>query len=381
MYLRKKVIISGFYFVSFFTISIFTLGCFKQKKFPTVNTNSTKIVVHSDLRSTRLCVLPLFQSDTEKNCKYSVENSPINCNLISSEASLFSLPSRDAADILIKGLTEVQLKSPGLGKKVDRMIVLQLETESSLQSIRERGTKDLETILSANKIRSTIQSLDRDTMNRLIHEMITKNFPQSPEEFLFIYSGESVLHATRSTSGQTKELLREDLGTLHLFEMGEKYRNSFFTCRQGISKDLTNTNSGWENFEACREYIRNRFEESGALKKLSLNREEKKTRIYLMGGIWDELSLFFKKKSITPDILKQGVRSTCKISTLELMRMNQSRNFSTKLCYHISYLDLLLEIFNSSEVQILPSKQILYSAGIYPEFSPECGNQSILPKK
>lgn len=338
-----------------------------------------KVTVLVGLNYTKFCIVPFSINlfNQSKTCVKDDHTLEYLCNTIITENSLFRLPVREAADIIIKGLSEIQLKNPIVGRNIKKVIVASIENEQNLDILEAKNfTKDLETILLKNKVPALVKKLEKDEITSLFKESSFKDFPKNEDSFFYLYTGENIFHLIKFKDSKPVSVFREDLGSNQLFSDGEKYRKEFFYCRQPISEFFQNVHSGWENFEDCRSYIRDRFFENKNYKKLEEMRDPE-VKIYALGTMWSEMSVYFKSNKISREQIKKSVRLNCKESTISLLNRKFSKEISYKLCFDMSYIDTILSSLNLKEVEILRENNLTDSLALFSGIFPECSSTPV----
>ena len=363
-------------FLIYFLLILSFLSCYKQtNKFSYNKEISYRVTVLAGLNYTKFCIVPysINLNSQVKSCVKNEISTEYSCTTIFTENSLFKMSARESADIIIKGISEIQLKNPDIGRNIKKIIVITLENESLLNepTLSKNFSKDLEEILIKNKIPALVKKLEKDEITSVFKESATKDFPSSTNNFLYLYTGENIFHLVKFQDSKPTSVFREDLATNQIFSDGEKYRKEFFYCRQPISEFFQNIHSGWENFEDCKTYIKDRFIESKNYKKLEEIRDSN-IKFYAIGSVWSEISSYFKSNIISREQIKFSVRQNCKESTINLLNKKFSKEISYKLCFNLSYIDTILNTLNLNEVEILRENNLTDSLGLFSGFFPEC---------
>ena len=327
----------------------------------------------------KICLTAIqIEPKSENKCKLNEKYKLYPCNTISTEDSIFNIPQREAADIIVRGISEVLIKNPKISRKIEKTIVLQLEQiENKANEGEKKFLKFLEDILVKNKISVVLKNVEKDTFSNFFMKSSTIDFGIENKNFYILYTGETIFHLLKVIDGKVEGTVREDLGSDTLFDNGEKYRREFFTCRQIISESFKTYNSGWENYEDCKSYISNRFNEKIPSQKITEFTKNSPDKIYVSGDIWTDLSIYIGKKNISYEDIKKSIRNTCKISTLELLEKKYSKEIASKLCYDVSFAGYLLNSLSLNSLEVIPTDWLAYSSGMYVEFIPECGNQPL----
>jgi hypothetical protein len=361
-------------------ILIFQISCNKHinKSHLDKDTNF-KVTVLVGLNYTKFCIVPfaINSFNQSKTCVKDEHIIDFLCNTIITENSLFKLPVREAADIIIKGLSEIQLKNPIVGRNIKKVIVASIENEQQLDLPEAKNfPKDLENILLKNKVPALVKKLEKDEITSLFRESSFKDFPKNEDSFFYLYTGENIFHLIKFKESKPISVFREDLGSHQIFSDGEKFRKEFFYCRQPISEFFQNVHSGWENFEDCRSYIKDRFSENKNYKKLE-EMKDPESKLYVLGSIWSEMNIYFKSNKISREQIKLSVRQNCKESTINLLNKKNSKEISYKLCFNMSYIDTILSSLNLKEAEILRENNLTDSLALFSGIFPECNPSPI----
>jgi hypothetical protein len=333
---------------------------------------------------TKFCIVPysINLNSQVKSCIKNETSVEYLCSTVLTENPLFKMSVRESADIIIKGISEIQLKNPNIGRNIKKVIVVSIENYSLINEtpVSKNFSKDLEEILLKNKVPAIVKKLEKEEITSVFKESATKDFPGSTSDFLYLYTGENIFHLIKFQDSKPVTVFREDLATNQIFSEGEKYRKEFFYCRQPISEFFQNIHSGWENFEDCRSYIKERFLESKNYKKLE-EIKDSNIKIYAIGSVWSEMGTYFKSNTISRELIKNSVRQNCKESTINLLNKKYSKEISYKLCFNLSYIDTILNTLNLTEVEILRENNITDSLALFTGFFPECTAPPVLTEK
>ena len=338
-----------------------------------VGVNNVKICLHS---------IQNLQTPDQKNCSDSYQNQT-PCMLHPTEVPFFSMPPKEAADIIFKGISELQIKNPKIARILEKIIIFNIDYKDiKTKEVLNKFEKDLESILKNNKIYGIVKRLDTDETSNLLLESALYDYPILDNNFYYLFTGDNLFHLLQFKNKTIVSNVNDNLGYDILFERGENYRKEFFSCRQIISNSLDTLNSGWENFEDCKLYIQNRFLESKIKPFFEKNTPETNNSLYAIGGIWTDTGKYYLKPILTRKEIKESIRKSCKFTTVELLNKNYNKNTSYKLCYNLSYIDTILELLKMDSVKILPESNISSSGAIFSGFFPECGSvNKQLPKK
>jgi len=280
---------------------------------------------------------------------------------------------RESADIIIKGISEIQLKNPNIGRNIKKVIVVSVENDylNSEVIVSKSFSKDLEEILLKNKIPAIVKILEKEEITSVFKESSTIDFHSNTNDYFYLYTGENIFYLIKFKDYKPITVFREDLASNHIFSEGEKYRKEFFYCRQPISEFFQNIHSGWENFEDCRYYIKERFLESKNYKKLEEIRDTN-IKFYAIGTVWSEIGSYFNSTIISREQIKNSVRRNCKESTINLLNKKFSKEISYKLCFNLSYVDTILSTLKLNEVEIVRENNLTDSLALFSGFFPEC---------
>jgi len=339
-----------------------------------VSVNYIKICLHS---------IQNIQPTEFKSCVDSYQNK-IPCMFHPTEVSFFSMPPKEAADIIFKGISELQIKNPKIARKIEKIIIFNIDYKDlKTKEVQSKFEKELESILKNSKISGIVKRLSPDETSNLLSESALFDYPIIDNNFYYLFTGENIFHLLQFSNKNIINNIHENVGYDILFERGENYRKEFFSCRQIISNSLSTLNSGWENFEECKTYITNRFLESKLKSFIDKNTPETNNSLYAIGGIWSDTSKYYSKTTLSRKEIKESIRKSCKFTTVELLSNNYNKNTSYKLCYNLSYIDTTLQLLKIDSVKILPESNLSSSGAIFSGFFPECGllSKQVIKKK
>ncbi len=368
---KKSIYLLFFLSVS---ISFFSLTCQPSKKISYHPNASFRLTIYVGEKNVKICLhsISVINPTPTKTCSDVYENE-VPCTTHPTEKPLFSMSPKEAADIVFKGISEIQLKNPKIGRKIEKLVIFSLDsTEAKTKEAQTKFEKDLEAILKSSKIDSMVKRLDAESTSKILYESAIQDFPIQDNSFYYLYTGENILHLHKFMNKSIQMQLHDDLGYDYLFEMGEKYRKEFFSCRQIISPSLGTFHSGWENFEDCKKFVTNRMMESKSKLFFEKITPDDSLKLYVIGGIWTDIRSFFSKDILTREEIKNSIRNTCKISTIELLNQKYNKNLSYKLCYDLSYADSILQLLKVNSLVVLPESNLSSSGALFSAFFPEC---------
>jgi hypothetical protein len=382
IYLYKKIC---FLFILAFGFSLFSQSCQQSKKKQIYLNPNYRLTIYVGEKNVKMCLHSILISNpnSSKTCS-DVYEDQIPCMTHPTEIPLFSMNPKDAADIAFKGISEIQIKNPKIGRKIEKLVIFSIDSkENKTKDAQLKFEKELETLLKSSKIESIVKRLDTESTSKLLYESAIQDFPLPDDSFFYLYTGENILHFHKIKNKSIQSQVHDELGYDLLFELGENYRKEFFSCRQIISPALGTFHSGWENFEDCRKFISNRMKESKTKPFFEKATSDEQMNLYVIGGIWTDISLFFSKSTLSREEIKKSIRNTCKITTVELLNKNYNKNISYKLCYNLSYADSILNLLKVDSLIVLPESNLSSSGAIFSAFFPECAapNQPSLKKK
>jgi hypothetical protein len=355
---------------------IFHISCKNNSSKQQFNEPHYKLTVYVSVNNVKLCLHSIqnFSTQNQKTCMDSYLNET-PCMIYGTDIPFFSMPPKEAADIIFKGISELQIINPKIARKLEKIVIFNIDYKDvKTKEVLSKFEKELESILKNSKIYVIVKRLDPEETTNLFFESAIYDYPILDNDFYYLFTGENNFHLLQFKNKTIVSNIYDNLGYDILFERGENYRKEFFSCRQIISNSLDTLNSGWENFEDCKLYIQNRILESKLKTFFEKNTPETKNSLYAIGGIWTDTGKYYSKTYLSRKEIKESIRKSCKYTTVELLNNRYNKNISYKLCYNLSYIDTFLELLKMDSVKILPESNLSSSGAIFSGFFPECSS-------
>ncbi|MCP5511190.1 MAG: hypothetical protein H7A24_04870 [Leptospiraceae bacterium] len=357
------------FFISILFCS-FVLSCqFGKKKSTTlVSLQSHRILFEIGNKNIEKCI---YRVEDEPDGCITIPHPIVPCKKFTIEENFTNLSPSDSSDLILRGISEVELNHPKLTKNLlTTMVFLKEGHELSRDKDRKVFTDALRKDFVNRKIPLVLIDEDR---NKFLSDFQKDYFPNKELFDNLLISSENLFFYFPYPMKSQKPYYDLPIGVRTVFEKGGFVKDTFHTCRQPISVFFSNYYSGWENFEFCREYILSEFEKSGFQKQIQpIDSRKTGQNLVVYGEIWEELSLLFLKNEITRNEIHNSVRFYCKANIPDLLKQGNSERLSYHACYYLSYADAIMKSFRVDSIHIL--KGNLFSSYLAGSkiYAPEC---------
>jgi hypothetical protein len=209
-----------------------------------VGVNNVKICLHS---------IQNLQTPDQKNCSDSYQNQT-PCMLHPTEVPFFSMPPKEAADIIFKGISELQIKNPKIARILEKIIIFNIDYKDiKTKEVLNKFEKDLESILKNNKTYGIVKRLDTDETSNLLLESALYDYPILDNNFYYLFTGDNLFNGNaiiRTTNTTTNVLRLESSGfgannsKSEIYESAQDFYIDLYDSSSTLRNQLKLTYSG-----------------------------------------------------------------------------------------------------------------------------------------
>lgn len=308
------------------------------------------LAIFMDSRSTYFCING-FKNDCSE---FSLPGNYKSCYKIQSESGLFSMSPKEASDVILKGLSEIEINEPFLRRKISSIQIIKTTDSEKNKTDSKKFFSELTNLLQSMDIGFVKFELTFEEKTDIIFTQYNKFEGKLDSMFLLEVSDDVTSFGRISTSSNKKPIVLSAMEPLSSWIIKEKLRVDSVdsVCRHPLNNIFKSSQKG-KVFANCLQGIEKSFSDFKKIPAFAKAQGvSSKSEILLTGISATEIKRLSSKDKMSFKEFEDMAIQTCEITMEELKRVNKLDSSSPSLCLQASYIYNILKSLNSPSINL-----------------------------
>lgn len=369
-------------------IFLLSLSCFVTKKDSLKPREEFHAVIQSNGYSQWFCLYATEVNPDMQTCNSRNFLQFESCQEISLDKNFPEFTAKENMTLLIKKLSELELKHPRIRNRLNNITFLSTSPQSTSPDIKNI-TQDLENFIKieneerkkhdekAPQINGNVKVLSSEEESKVVFSILKKRKPDDNQNqgaampLALLQIGPESLDLLYSVNPQAEKdspIFSDKIGIRTLNDSISNIKPDYYACKQPLSNFFKTTLNSFEN---CKSFLFETLSKSAKFQSLLKSKPDLENAVvYSTGSTWNEI--FPGKKIIKlVEIEKKGLKY-CKLSIPEILKEGISKQHAIDLCYTISYKAVLMETLGILKVRPVSNTEYWKEITSQPQFFSSC---------